>query len=457
MPKARDTEASRAFAAVTALDQPWADQLDADPRSGRRRGHPWNIAHVLRAHPDWRGVLAYDQFAHAVVMRRPPPLAIAAAKKKYPRGGYEVPIEWTDDTMAHFLHWLSDPRVGITTTEADARRGLLVVSQEQAYHPVRDYLDALEWDGVARLGTMLSDLFGALQDEYSERVGINWMVSCVARIYAPGCQVDTMPVLEGLQGAGKTQAMRVLGGRWYAEPTAAVGTKDFLGGLRGTWIQEVAELEAFSKAEASTIKRMLTAREDRFRPPYGRADENFPRTCVFVGTTNEDAYLRDSTGARRFWPLRCGELALDALRANRDQLWAEAVHVYRHGGDPALWPDDVGRWRWWSVPASARDIQDERYQVDPWEPAIVDWLEGRAGDAYYEAGHAGPIQAARIDQVLRLGVRKRLEDISRQDMMRAGDVLRHLGWTRQRRRDAAGTRAYVYIRPAGARVDGSPS
>jgi len=438
---ARKRAAAEAFGAVATLDRPWLDQLDRDPRSGRALGHVWNVVTLLTHHPDWRGVLAYDDFAHDIVMRSPPPWGGEAGA-------------WTDATTAALQEWLSDPRIALSATDTKAMQGVLRVAQGSTFNPPLDYLTGLEWDHEPRLRTFLSDYFGAEQNEYTARAGINWLVSCAARIIEPGCKVDTMLVLESPQGAGKTQCMRILGGPWYAEATALVGSKDFMLGMQGVWIVEVAELDSFTRAEDRSVKKMLSAVEDKFRVPYGRRDERFSRTCVFVGTTNEGEYLKDPTGARRYWPVKCGDLAVDALRLNRDQLWAEAVHLYRHGGDPSEWPDDTGAreatrargWRWWWMPPRANLEQERRFQVDPWESLVQQWLDGHAPAAQYPVDVAGEQRQATTIGLLQHAIAKKTGDITRQDEMRVGHLLRHLGWRRARTRLPNGARTYMYYR-----------
>lgn len=195
------------------------------------------------------------------------------------------------------------------------------------------------------------------------------LVSAVARAFEPGCKVDTMLVLEGKQGVGKTRFTRELfGADWYAEATASPGDKDFFQVLQGRWVMEIGEMESFTKAEVGKIKQAVTAQQDTFRASYGRFVKTYPRQCVFVGTTNENQYLRDPTGARRFLPIRVNTIDVDRIIRERDQLWAEAVHLYREGFD------------YWTLPADAAREQERRYQADTWEETITDcvWWWRRA-------------------------------------------------------------------------------
>jgi predicted P-loop ATPase len=195
------------------------------------------------------------------------------------------------------------------------------------------------------------------------------LIGAVARIFVPGCKVDTVPILEGVQGAKKSTAVRTLFEPWFGDELADLGSKDAAMQTRGVWGLEVSELDAMSRAEVSRIKSFISRTTDRFRPPYGSRIIESQRTCVFWGTTNADGYLKDETGGRRFLPVKIGKIDIDRLRLNRDQLWAEAVVQYRAGVP------------WWitsrQILADAEGHQRERYVGDPWEEIISNFIESR--------------------------------------------------------------------------------
>ena len=176
-----------------------------------------------------------------------------------------------------------------------------------------------------------------------------------------------MLILEGPQGAKKSTALAVLAGDgWFTDELAEIGSKDAALQMRGVWIIEIAELDAIGRAEVSRIKAFLSRTVDRYRPPYDRYVVDVPRQCVFAGSVNPDTYLRDETGNRRFWPVRCGRIDLDALRRDRDQLWAEAVVRYREGA--IWWIDDR------DLIAAANVEQEARVHPDAWHALIERWL-----------------------------------------------------------------------------------
>jgi len=284
-------------------------------------------------------------------------------------GEEPLPRPVTDNDVSQLQEWLQRsglPKIGKDTVH----QGVDLRAEERKFHPVRDYLDELTWDRTPRLDTWLASYLGADDSPYTKGVGRMFLLAMVARIYNPGCKCDYMLILEGEQGVGKSRACRTLAGEWFSDALPEIRQgKDASDHTRGKWRIEIAELSATSKADAEALKAFLTRDTERFRPAYGRKEIISKRQCIFIGTTNKEAYLRDETGARRFWPIKVGQIDIPSLSRDRDQLFAEAVKAYR-GGE-----------RWWPDPAFEREHiqpqQDNRFEADAWEEAIKDYVVGR--------------------------------------------------------------------------------
>lgn len=259
-------------------------------------------------------------------------------------------------------HYEFDPSV------SDVMAEVFVVGARASFNPLVDYLNSLAWDGTPRIDTWLLRHLGVEETDYSRNVARKWLISAVARAMNPGCQVDTVLILEGTQGLGKTSSLRALASpEYYTDTAVTLGDKDSRLLLQRAWIVELAELASFKQAEK--LKAFLSQREDLFRRPYGRTTEHFPRHCVFAGTTNASDYLQDDTGNRRYWPVRTTKQAdINALKAERDQLWAEAVHAYKKG---EVWYFNG------ELCALAAEETDERMNSTPLESIVSAWVEKR--------------------------------------------------------------------------------
>ena len=341
-----------------------------------------NAIIAFRSAPEWHSVLTFDDFSLRTTVRYGPPW------ERNARGDRVWMPE--DDLLA--TNWLQHQgiMVGLDVTS----QAIETVARDEKYHPVRDFLNGLQWDGKPRVSTWLTSYMGVIRSDYSDAVGECFLVGAVARVMMPGCKADAMLIIEGPQGAGKSKAIDRLVGDWFSDELSEIGTKDASLQLGGAWIFELSELEAIYRSDVAKLKAFLSRRKDRFRPPYGRRVIEVPRQCVFVGTTNSETYLRDETGARRFWPVKATAIEVEAIASDRKQLWAEAVGLY-HQGRP-----------WWisdkTIVEAAKEIQKERYSGDPWDETIADYLDHRqdtsVGDILQDAFGIQKAQWKQSDQ-----------------------------------------------------------
>jgi hypothetical protein len=373
--------------------------------SGSPKGCLANVLLDMRLNPNLTGIVGWDAFASKPVIRRKPPF--------YCR--FEIGNEWTEELDVLLVEYLQLQDLMVTT--GLVREAVQAIAHENTFHPVRDYLDSLIWDGEPRLDSVLSRYFGALVSEYTVQVGRKWFIGAVARIYKPGCKVDTMLILEGVQGAGKSTGAATMAGSYFTDALGDIRTKEAAEQIQGKWIVEVAELDSLNRAEESAIKAFLSRTSDRYRPAYGRRAVDAPRQCVFVGTTNGEAYLKDVTGGRRFWPVKCGKVDLEALKRDRDQIWAEAVMCYQEGAT------------WWlsdALEGDAREEQAARREEDPWVSMIERWLSARMD---------GSISTT---NVLTSCFEKHKSTCTIVDQKRVAKCLRTLGYKRVRERTDTG-------------------
>jgi predicted P-loop ATPase len=382
--------------------QTWLKDCICDDR-GRVLPILANLMFALRGAPEIAEAFTFDEMARTPLLTGQLPAAPNAASVS--AGSFPRPVSDTD--VSQLQEWLQHagmPKIGRETTH----QAVDLRAQERAFHPVRDYLDSLSWDGKPRLKTWLSYYLGTLQSDYTAGIGRMFLIAMVARIFKPGCKVDHMLILEGEQGAGKSRASRVLGGDWFSDSLPDLHDKDAAQHVRGKWLIELAELAAIGRAEAEALKAFISRPVERYRPSYGRKEVVEPRQSVFVGTTNRAVYLRDETGARRFWPVKVGAIDIDALTHDRDQLFAEAVDAYRKG-EP-WWPEaDFER-------QHIMPEQEARYEADPWEQAIVAYVAERSRVQVTDIAR----EALNIESVGKIGTA---------EQRRITGVLTSRGWT----------------------------
>ncbi|MEG2420501.1 MAG: virulence-associated E family protein [Oscillospiraceae bacterium] len=339
----------------------WITQLDADKR-GNFEQTIQNVFIILSNDPLLKGTLAFNAFKDRLVCIR----SLPWKEVLDPVNG----DAWTDADDSELRRYI-ELAYHIVGKERimDAVSG---VARMNTIHPVKDFLRGLDWDGVERLDTLLVDYLGAEDSEYTRAVTRKAFTAAVARIMRPGCKFDYVLVLAGPQGRGKSTLISRMSCGWYTDSLAGIGTKEAYEGIQGFWLVELGELAAMRKTEIEVTKNFISKQVDSYRAPYGRRVEDHKRQCVFFGTTNSSAFLRDDTGNRRFWPVRLGDqpaaltvwgdLTTDLIT----QLWAEAVVRYEEGEPLTLKGD---------LEAYAMEQQSDFTEDDPRAGEVQAYLE----------------------------------------------------------------------------------
>lgn len=311
----------------------------------------------------------------------------------------------------------------------------VLADEAPKYHPIREYLESLSWDGVSRIAGLVHTLGMSSPQEIHSRYLDCFFISAVARIMDPGCKVDTALVLQGPQGARKSSFFEYLtpNREWFSDAMGGLENKDASMAVGHSWIIEWSELESVRRSNAGAVKSFLSRRVEHYRPPYGRELVDIPRSCVIVGTTNEDQFLQDTTGNRRYMVIPVGQsIDTDAIEAMRDQLWAEAVVRYEYGEAWHLSRDESSQ---------QADVNADLVAEDPWTALISRWLP--RGSSFSTVGHT-----VSLTEVLRSCLEIPVERHSRVSQMRVAQILRDIGWTRVQSRQN-GRRVWLYQSPPG--------
>ena len=382
-----------------------------------------SVVEALNRLPEWEGVLATSELDQRIVFRREPPFSHGA--------GELVGKPVRDRDLDRMRHWFGQA-LGRALSKHHVVDAARIVADDHAFHPVRDYLTGLSWDGRPRVDRWLEDYASVVpassaHAEMIRSVARKWLVACVARAMKPGCKVDTMLILEGRQGIGKSTALATLAGEGlYCDSAIDFASKDACQTLQGVWIFEIPELDSVLRHDPSVPKAFLSRSFDRFRVPYGRAPENVLRSVVFCGTVNHSGYLKDRTGNRRFWIARCEDtLNIEGLRADRDALWAEALHLYQSGEPWHLSPEHDAR---------MGDEHESRLESDPWEETLDAWTHAR-GELPFT-----------MNELLESALGLKSLGKNPRVTARVSQLLARLGFERRKR--SARPRTYYYARPS---------
>jgi predicted P-loop ATPase len=422
-------DGAEAFGAAPAAETrlreaAWLERALTDDRN-RVLSNLANVLTAMRFTPQLAGMLAYDELLRAAVLVAPLPLtekARHASRDPLPRPVVDEDVS----QLQEWLQWNSLPKIGrdIVHQAVDRR------AREFPFHKLREWLESLKWDGKPRLDKWLTYYLGAEPSEYHAAIGKMFLIGMVARVFEPGCKADYVLILQGAQGELKSEACRVLGGEYFSDDLPDIRSKDANQYVRGLWLIELPELSAMSRSDVEHWKAFISRTTERYRPFYGRRETIEPRQCLFIGTTNREEYLQDETGGRRFWPVRIGKIDLDALKHDRDQLFAEAVHCHRNHE------------RWWPDQEFERQCiaaeQEARFEADVWEPLIDEYLHKIAEDK------------TRVCDVARVGLAFDSARIGTADARRIRRVLHRLGW---RQVPTRATADRFYYRPKKADND----
>lgn len=368
----------------------WRNELDCIEGTNKPICNAANVLVVLSKAPEWIGQVWTDMLQQCRM-----------------RQDGRVVRAWSNDDSIELLIWLQS-RAGFKhVTMNTVEQGVSSVARLNRRNPLVEYLRSLEWDGENRVSTWLRDYLGADDAELTNTMGRAWLISAVARAIQPGCQVDHCLILEGKQGIKKSTLLRDLAGEQYhAEHTATkLEDKDAAILCSGKWIVEFSELGAVKNNRVETVKSFISRRDDHYRPPYERHAISVQRSCVFAGTTNEEHYLEDQTGNRRYWPVKCYHVAHKQLLRDRDQLWAEAVALYDIG-EPWHLTQDMER--------KAAKEQQKRVSTDVWLEEIRAYVLHKA-------------DVSTNDLVVKV-FGKVIADVTNADVKRTAACLRLLNW-----------------------------
>ncbi len=350
-------------------DTSWVGKLQAHPKTGEFLNTIQNVRIILENDPRLRGRVYHDEMSG-----RP----MAVSPMPWEPAGRSCGVRQWEDADDSGLRGYVESIYRITGKEK-ILDGFAVYALNNKVHKLRDYLAALTWDGIPRVDALLIDYFGAEDSPYTREAVRKTLTGAVARVFNPGIKFDTMLILAGRQGIGKSTFFRYLGMDWYSDSLCTFEGKDAAELLQGYWIIEAGELTGMSKSEMNTVKQFLSKCDDVYRASYGRRTEKHLRQCIVVGTTNEMEFLKDYTGNRRFWPV---DLTGEKHRKNiwRDlpsevpQIWAEAVALYRLG-EPLILSHDAEK--------MAEHAQEEHREASYSEGAIVEFLEKKVPRDWY--------------------------------------------------------------------------
>lgn len=404
-------EAALAQASEISASRPWTAKLEKTGKGfeAKTRGTLKNINLILKNEVGM-DVFKRNEFSGTDVYGCEPPW-----------NDSKIDQEVRDIDVTNIVHWLAR-NYGFEAAKDKIYQAIQQIASENAFHPVRDFLDGLEWDGKPRIDTWLKRYLGAKAPEpYLSAISRKTLCAMVARVYEPGKKYDQVLILEGLQGVGKSTAVQILGDPWYSDAHINIADKDSVVAMRSVWVMELGELSGMRKADVDQLKEFISRRKDRIRMPYGRLAEDFPRQCVFIGTTNSQEYLKDPSGNRRFWPVQVGRCNFEALKRDRDQLLAEAIFVYGLGEKLYLETE--------AMRLGAEDEQAQREIHDTWVDRLQTFMKEQEAKP---EGERFDFTRFTTQQLFAFGGPFADWKENMMELKRASDTLRKLGFEKAR-------------------------
>ena len=354
-----DFAESENIANKEAENMSWLGDLNSD-KKGNYLCTINNIVLILENDSDLKGTVAFDEFEHRAICKRNLPWRTAKHQDRF--------LTDSDDSQAKHL---IEARYGIYSgNKYDI--ALSVIYERNKFHPVKDYLQALSWDGIERVESLIIDYLGCTDNAYIRAVTRKTLAAACARVFEPGIKFDYMLTFVGVQGLGKSTLISKLGRQWFSDSITTVTGKESIEQLQGVWLCEMAELAGLKKADVEIVKRYISSTTDRYRSAYGKRVESYPRQCIFFGSTNKTDFLKDATGNRRFWPvttddaLKTKNVFKDLIDSEIDQIWAEAYSIYKKG-EPMFLEKEIEDF--------AATMQTEHCERDEREGLILKYLD----------------------------------------------------------------------------------
>lgn len=341
------------------VDMPSKEKFEYG-RNGSIKNTLKNSTLAFRTFPELKGLFSYNLFSNEITFNKEPDFPTLHHK------GDSI----SDDDVSALRQYIID-KYNIEFSKENVQESIRTEALKIQYHPVREWLRGLKWDGVKRVHTLFPKYFQAEDNEYTREIGRILMLALCKRVDQPGCKYDYMVILDGEQGVGKSRALQILGGQWYASIDLMANYRDLVTDLAGGWVIEVEEMAAFSKRDIETLKSIITKSVDKVTLKYNKWASVIPRQCVLVGTINTitDDYLRDPTGNRRFLPIEVGRVDCSQLQQDRDQLFAEAWHIYNNNKQVILYITDE------TIELSAEEVRSQKTGKDPFFDTIEEWVD----------------------------------------------------------------------------------